>query len=257
MNTFYIYGHYTADTDELFYIGKGSGRRAWSTSGRNKYWKRKVKKYGLVVKLLHTDLEESIAFELEKQLITEVGLDNLTNIIEGGDGPTSDDMKRIYHTPEMKRKAKQAGRTRAQDPQWKTRHDEAMRRNAQKPEVLEKLRALAKRKSQDEGFKKRQSVAIQKVTQTDEWKQKYRKATWDNPEWVSRRREISKTFQKEFMIISPTGEILHERGKAEFCRKHGLKSKNLRHLLNGTVRSYKGWKRYVPPNEKYTEFFKY
>ena len=28
---FYVYLHHRADSKEVFYVGKGSGRRAWST----------------------------------------------------------------------------------------------------------------------------------------------------------------------------------------------------------------------------------
>jgi hypothetical protein len=68
----YVYGHYTKDTDELFYIGKGTGNRAWKKSGRSKYWNNKVNKDGLVVKILEENLTDEQAYEREKQLIAEV-----------------------------------------------------------------------------------------------------------------------------------------------------------------------------------------
>lgn len=42
----YTYLHRRADTNEIFYIGKGQRRRAYQNTGRNKYWKAVVKGCG-------------------------------------------------------------------------------------------------------------------------------------------------------------------------------------------------------------------
>ena len=48
--SFYTYAHYTKDTNQLFYIGKGSFtkqgdfKRAFAKTGRNAYWKNKTNK---------------------------------------------------------------------------------------------------------------------------------------------------------------------------------------------------------------------
>ncbi len=85
----YVYGHYKADTGDLFYIGKGTGDRAWSNRKRNKHWRHTVNKHGYVVKILEDNLTEELAYVKEKQLIEEVGLENLTNMTDGGRGGTS------------------------------------------------------------------------------------------------------------------------------------------------------------------------
>jgi len=82
----YVYGHYTADTDELFYIGKGTGHRAYQKTSRNIHWQRKVEKHGYVVKILEDGLTDEEAFSREVGLINEVGLDRLVNMDEGGKG---------------------------------------------------------------------------------------------------------------------------------------------------------------------------
>jgi hypothetical protein len=88
---FYTYAHYTKDTNEIFYIGKGSVnkqtvyRRALAKNGRNCYWNNKVKKHGgyKVEILAHWETEEE-AFDHEKLLIS--CFKNLTNLTTGGDG---------------------------------------------------------------------------------------------------------------------------------------------------------------------------
>lgn len=78
-NDFYVYGHYTADTDQLFYIGKGRKKRAWSTTKRNQHWHRIVKERGYTVKFFQEDMSNTDAYQLEASLIREVGIHNLTN----------------------------------------------------------------------------------------------------------------------------------------------------------------------------------
>ena len=88
---FYTYAHYTADTNEVFYIGKGTVHkqstyhRAFSTQRRNPYWVNKVNKHGgyKVVILAHWAVEEE-AFEHEKMLIG--CFNKLTNLTVGGEG---------------------------------------------------------------------------------------------------------------------------------------------------------------------------
>lgn len=78
-NTFYVYGHYTADTDQLFYIGKGTKKRAWSTENRNPHWKRITEARGYTIKFFQEDMTNEEAVKLEANLIREVGIHNLAN----------------------------------------------------------------------------------------------------------------------------------------------------------------------------------
>jgi hypothetical protein len=83
MNNYYVYAHYTPDTNEVFYIGKGKGRRAWvgeKSRFVNLNWCRKVETHGgFVVKLLHENLTEGEALLLEWDTMNQIGFDKLTN----------------------------------------------------------------------------------------------------------------------------------------------------------------------------------
>lgn len=81
---YYVYAHYTKDTNELFYIGKGIGNRFKSTKGRNIYWNRVVEKHGFVVKKLKENLSESLAFKYEIYFIKK--LNPKCNLTPGGYG---------------------------------------------------------------------------------------------------------------------------------------------------------------------------
>lgn len=81
---FYVYAHYTKDTNELFYIGKGVNFRCDSTSGRNIYWKRVVEKHGFIVKKLKQNISENLAFKYEMYFIKK--FNPKCNLTPGGYG---------------------------------------------------------------------------------------------------------------------------------------------------------------------------
>ena len=88
---FYVYIHRKKTNGEVFYVGKGSGKRAWHSFGRNTLWKRTSEKYGWSVEIVESGLQGWYAFELEKDLIAfygrrDLGQGTLTNLSDGGDG---------------------------------------------------------------------------------------------------------------------------------------------------------------------------
>lgn len=106
MRNFYVYTLKDPKTGLDFYIGKGSGNRATDhlresriENANNRHKANKIRKIqrhsgSVRVRYIATGLKEQQAFRMEKALISEVGLDNLTNIKCGGEGATlSEDTK--------------------------------------------------------------------------------------------------------------------------------------------------------------------
>ncbi len=92
--SFYVYLHRKRTNGEVFYVGKGKDKRAWSSFGRNELWKRTADKYGWYVEIVEKDLQSWYAFELEQDLIAlygrrDLGHGTLTNMSDGGDGPSN------------------------------------------------------------------------------------------------------------------------------------------------------------------------
>jgi hypothetical protein len=90
-NEFYVYAHRKATTGEIFYIGKGKDSRCKVTQRRTDHWNRIVKKHGLIIDIVFSNLSESEAFEAEVFLISEIGRLNLKtgkliNLTDGGEG---------------------------------------------------------------------------------------------------------------------------------------------------------------------------
>ena len=91
MNNFYVYA-YLREDETPYYIGKGKERRAWEQHRVNGKGVHTPKDYKRIV-LLHEDLSEADAFNLEIELIAKHGRKDLgTGILEnrtnGGEGST-------------------------------------------------------------------------------------------------------------------------------------------------------------------------
>lgn len=96
MNDFYVYAWRRPDTGDIFYIGKGRGKRARSFNGRSDLFMRvvaKVRRLGLEpeITFIAKGLTESEAFSIEKRSILEYGRRDtgcgpLVNMTDGGDG---------------------------------------------------------------------------------------------------------------------------------------------------------------------------
>ena len=78
MNKYYVYTH--SNDVGIFYIGKGTRRRAWDKN-RGPRWLETVKG-GYTVDVPYTDLTEEEALDLEAILIQLHGIENLVNVIK-------------------------------------------------------------------------------------------------------------------------------------------------------------------------------
>lgn len=111
---FYTYAHYTADTNEIFYIGKGQKNRYKAKDSRNVWWERKAKKHGFVAKILAYWETEEDAYSHEELLLScfrDMGV-QLTNVSSGG-GVNSG----WKHTEEFKQKIADVHRGKKKNPE--------------------------------------------------------------------------------------------------------------------------------------------
>lgn len=112
MNIYYVYELIDPLTNKPFYIGKGKEKRAWThntftSRTNNPYKDRKIKKiqkngYQPIVNLVSCNLSEEDAYNLEEQLIENIGIDHLTNICLGSKPPKCIGKKTAFtkkHTP--------------------------------------------------------------------------------------------------------------------------------------------------------------
>ena len=87
-----VYEHLRNDTNEVFYVGIGVKKgRAFEKHKRNPHWYNIVKKAGYTVNIVYKDIEHDEAKQIEILLIEkygrkDLGLGNLVNMTDGGDG---------------------------------------------------------------------------------------------------------------------------------------------------------------------------
>lgn len=110
-NVYYVYAWYYNETGEIFYIGKGKGKRCFERkASRNAYFKNIVNSSDVNVKILIDNLTNEEALNIEKQLIHEHWNNGecKANFHEGGCGGYTGK----YDDPERSRKLSEAGKRR-------------------------------------------------------------------------------------------------------------------------------------------------
>lgn len=125
-NNFYVYLHRKKTDGTVFYIGKGTGKRAYIKFGRSTHWKNIVAKHGIKVDFAITGVQEWYALELECLLISYFGRENLCNQTDGGDG--------MWNPPEEFRQ-KMSKRFKGVNQPWNS----GERNPSKRPEVKAKI----------------------------------------------------------------------------------------------------------------------
>ena len=160
---FYVYEHWRLDRDECFYVGKGSGRRAYDMSCRNRHHKAIQSKlnrigFAMEVRIVASGLSEDSAFNLEVERIkywTEAGAD-LANRTYGGEG--------VKYPKSEAHKAKLAEISRNMPQAQRDKLAEATRNMSQKQR--EKLADKARNMSQEQRDKIAEKVRMYNVNMT-------------------------------------------------------------------------------------------
>ena len=120
-NIYYVYEWIRLDINEPFYVGKGCGDR-WKdlTRGNNNHFNNIVKSIPIAVNILHDNLTEQMAYDLEVWYIREyrdiIGYD-MCNINDGGEGQSlCGEANGFYgkkHTKEAKQKIGEKSKKRS------------------------------------------------------------------------------------------------------------------------------------------------
>lgn len=211
--SFYVYTH-SRPSGEVFYVGKGTGRRAWNFKfGRNQHHKAVIAKHGAenIDVTVHLCADEASAFALEMSMITALLASGarLCNKTSGGEGASGrvasqkqlDALARNRKQPKSY-KVKAAAGERLKK-LWET--NPAMRENvarmaekrkgvARPAHVVKALITAHKGKKQS-GKRLEQTQAAQQVAQEaakawhgspegKEWHEEHGKKTWVNRPWV-------------------------------------------------------------------------
>lgn len=159
-NIFYVYVWKRPDTNEVFYVGKGSNNRIDSLKSRNNHVLNVVKKYGglksIIKEKIYENLSEAEAFKLEKETISNLRItlkEKLLNISDGGDGSSgwfnslTDEEKNHHreiskswsgkkHTDEQKRKISESKKGKKHTDETNKKVSETRKKKFQEGKLL-------------------------------------------------------------------------------------------------------------------------
>jgi hypothetical protein len=151
---FYTYLHRRKDTGQVFYVGKGRGRRAYIISGRSDYWGKVRSKCGHTIEIVSPWPTEKEAFEHEVFLISvfkSLG-HPLVNFTEGGGGALG-----AIASPETRAKMVAAQARLRSDAGFAARRREALLQAKRSPEGRANASAAAAIHRRTDAARKKQS----------------------------------------------------------------------------------------------------
>lgn len=186
MTEFYTYIYYDPSRhNEPFYVGKGSGRRAWKPKNKNVQSRiRKIKSLNLQpIVGIYGGLDEEFAHLLECELISKFGRrDNgtgtLWNFTDGGDGVSG-----LNQSDEARKKISKAQKGRINSEETRLKISQAKTGIKRSPETIEKIRQsqIGKKKSPRSEETKAKISAAQKGRKfTEEHKANIKKSKTKN-----------------------------------------------------------------------------
>ena len=173
---YYVYAWYVKDTNEVFYIGKGTGRRYLNRKRENEFFMRMMKTHDCESKILIDNLDEETAFKLEKVVIAIYRLTDcrLTNVTDGGENPPKMCGERPAQWKENQAKA--VRKSYRDNPNRGKRQSDAMKSFLKTDRGKEFTRKSVEAKKTKE-FRARQSITVRKFTRTPEYRKKLSEKT--------------------------------------------------------------------------------
>jgi len=95
---YYVYEYFKVESNEVFYVGKGTGRRYKELHNRNPYFLAVYRKYKCDVRKVHEGLTDEQAFEKERELILHYRKSGQAycNLTDGGVGFSTGKLNPTY-----------------------------------------------------------------------------------------------------------------------------------------------------------------
>lgn len=112
MKLFYVYEWYICESNEVFYVGKGTGDRYLETRRRNKMFKDIYNTHNCNVRFVKSNLTEEESFELEKETIAFYKNNTKYRISNQTDGGTGGNTRKYYSQEELKMYSEKASKKR-------------------------------------------------------------------------------------------------------------------------------------------------
>lgn len=220
--SYYVYAH-TKPDQTVFYVGKGTRGRAWSTYNRNKYWQHTVAKYGHKVVLLADGLTQEQAVEEEAAIIAHFKpFGSLVNILDRGNiAPSSHPdvaaaigmaLRGIKRSEETKAKLRSIVRTQ----EWRQKCSEAAKkRGPVSEETRLKLSITSTGRLHTEEARKKISESASKWQTGRKLSDEHRANVSKNNPWKGKTRPEHATLMKAKGLIAGEKNPFYGQGERQ------------------------------------------
>lgn len=229
MNNYYVYEWFIVDSDFVFYVGKGSGKRYRQTNRRNRIFTKIIKENNCNSRILVSDLSEEQAYSLEKEYIKKYREKGFctANIADGGEGS-----KGTRFSDEAKKQRSKVSKERWQNEDYRKKQLK-LRRDKNGP-------------YQSDEFRNKISNLVKGENNPNyghKWTQDQKDAL-SIKQSESGRYVGSKNPNSHPVMCVETGEVFS--CVADACKKYGIKNQtSISAVLSGRVHTAYGfhWKR--------------
>ena len=168
---YYVYEWFIVDTDEVFYVGKGTGKRYKTKKRENQYFMKMLNSHECDSRIVFNNLSEKEAFELEIVMIAMhryYGA-RLTNVQDGGENPPvqygpKSELQKAHMSEAMRRFYEN-------HPEEKEKQSEKMKEFFKTEEGVEFRRRSVEAKKTDK-YRKECSARVQGFCKTTEYRKK-------------------------------------------------------------------------------------
>lgn len=253
---YYVYLWKIKDTGEVFYVGKGTGKRYLTRKRENKYFMNMLNSHECEAVIYKDGLNEEEAFELEKETIAYYRTTNcrLTNVLEGGENPPkhygkftqehkdniSRGIKRHYleHPEDCKKNSEKMKEFLASDRSREFK--EKSLKAKQTSEFREKQAERSKKALNTEEFHKRHSLKMKEVNNRPEMRARHIGSNNINAQKV-RQYDLNGDFIAEYETV------------AEASRITGISHSKICAVARGDRKTSGGYK-WAYPEDKYIRF---
>lgn len=239
MKVYYVYEWFNCDTGEVFYVGKGKGRRKNDLYKRNKFFLDYYNSHKCSNRVVKKNLTEEEAFAQEKQLILFYKTNTnfrLTNQTDGGEGVSKFGKENGMHKSNYTRPL-----------EWRKKHSEFMKGNKnakgckRNSEYIKNLKERFSGKNnplygKNHSEETRRKMSINNYSKTEEGRERLKGST--NPNSKKITFIFSDGTQKTYGTLKEATEIMSAhmiRTLAKSKKPLNSKLEKFKHLNNTKV----------------------